>query len=554
MQINFSRINKGGVWILFSAVIGMTSMAFQTASIKVLFNFFAQSTIVTSIAISTYLVGLVIGNWIVTRINVSPKELHAVALMAVGLTQMLMVFYALGLLQNTGVIWGILALKKTLPLIGYVVIFLYLLPIGLLTGICFPLLAGCYLHSSDGAGEESVFHKPTARILAWDTLGSIAGCLASGVWLIPVFGLALTLQIASGVAWLTASVAIIFYHRRLLYGGLLAAAGISIIIWLGISAWYQRADLEKTVYFTPHSDGRERLLFQKESPFGTVRVTTDLGGQETRRLFINLRTMIHSQFSNSEKALAILAMDQINKTYPSGEIRVLNIGLGGGLTAGELLKNPGVKLTISEINPVIVEAAKKYFKELNRGVLEPENKSRVEVRIENGLETLRNSPDHYWHAIIIDVEEPTIIYSSGLYTLEAFQLIAKKLMPNGVMGFWAFSKFDGFVKVLYNTIEPVFQNILLRFIPGILLPNVDISNDMYYYVFFGSQGSLEEISRTISSREMALIGGIKQLPIYEINTLKKSVLEKYFKINEWYGLPADYTEKFYGDLKEELIR
>ena len=52
----------------------MTSMVFQTASIKALFNFFAQSTIVTSIAISAYLGGLAIGNWIVMRMNVSQAE------------------------------------------------------------------------------------------------------------------------------------------------------------------------------------------------------------------------------------------------------------------------------------------------------------------------------------------------------------------------------------------------------------------------------------------------------------------------------------------------
>ena len=120
-----------------------------------------------------------------------------------------------------------------------------------------------------------------------------------------------------------------------------------------------------------------------------------------RGLFINYRDMCHSMMSESERMLGELTVSNLE-----ANARVLNIGLGCGITAGAISRSPKVTaLEIAEINPIVARASKEFFGEFNHRVVE---QSKTELLIADGAELLRQTARRY-AAVVIDIEEPTIV-------------------------------------------------------------------------------------------------------------------------------------------------
>ena len=80
-------------------------------------------------------------------------------------------------------------------------------------------------------------------------------------------------------------------------------------------------------------------------------------------------------------------------------------------------------VTIVEINPVVYEAARSHFASWNGEVLDMDH---VSVIIDDGAAILRKMEEHY-DAIVIDIEEATVIQSSPLYTVDYFRIAKSKL-------------------------------------------------------------------------------------------------------------------------------
>jgi len=190
--------------------------------------------------------------------------------------------------------------------------------------------------------------------------------------------------------------------------------------------------------------------------------------EQHRYLYIDSRIQCSTeglkQQDVSEINFANIALDALNKE----NVQVLNIGLGCGFTLNALVQHANVQhVDVVEINPSIPEATK-YFDDFNGHIL---NNPKIDMIFNDGYNYLLNSPKKY-DLIIMDIEHPSVIYSSNLYTLEFYQLVKKSLNPDGIFTQWSYRPFPDAQIINYNTLKLVFPNVFPK-ICGIF-------NDLFY--------------------------------------------------------------------------
>lgn len=216
--------------------------------------------------------------------------------------------------------------------------------------------------------------------------------------------------------------------------------------------------------------------------------------------------------------------------FKDGRIPPIHVGLGCGFTTHSVARQDNVaRLDIVEINPVVAEATASHFGTENGQVLAS---PKVRLHIHDGADYIRSANEVY-DAVIIDIEEVTVIYSSPLYTREYFEIIKKKLAPVGRLALWAQTGSQEFEKIIYNTLKAVFPNVQVRVI------------DETFYTFYASDAPLA--IQPQDGAEARIIERLLNVPLDEVNTLDNKVLEKYFNIRSFFDLPYDYRERFIRD-------
>ncbi|OGT20369.1 MAG: hypothetical protein A2V90_08080 [Gammaproteobacteria bacterium RBG_16_57_12] len=519
--------------------VGFSALVYEIYSVKVLFLFFTETTHAVTLAISAFLAGLAGSSLIFSRIargyGNNPRLVMWMQLAAAA--------YGYLILANYDLIPHLMdALSRVVQhevlnnLLRGAMIWIYLFIPAFFIGGAFPLVNGLYLGS-----HESGTHD-TGTVYFWDTLGSIIGTFCAGFWLLPTLGFRLTaisavainllvvLMLAQGRVWRGAVIVIIAaigmaewqtYRAPGQHAG--TASTTKTVAGLAPIAGALETPLPPLAPQYPDLDDRfGHVIFQEMSPFG--RVTVGMHARQipgNKGLFINYREMCHSIEHESEMQLGW----QTVKHLTAGA-RVLNIGLGCGYTASRIAQSPHVaRLDIVEINPVVARAAGEYFAQENQGVL---TLPKTNLIIQDGAEYVRTTSERY-HAVVIDIEEVSIIYSSPLYSREYLEIIRQKLLPGGAVAVWAQTGSLEFEKTVYNTLKSVFRHVY---------PKIDDT----LYSFHASDIELDITPS--SAREQWQIEQLLKTPVDEINTLDNHALEKYFNIREFFNLPYDYRERF----------
>jgi len=129
--------------------------------------------------------------------------------------------------------------------------------------------------------------------------------------------------------------------------------------------------------------------------------------------------------------------------------KVLVVGGGDGGVVREVLRYPRVeKVTLVEIDPMVIEVCRKHFPEITKSLDDP----RVEVVIGDGVKFVKESPPGSYDVIIVDSTDPYGV-AELLISPEFFTACRKVLEPHGVMIQHMASPFftpDIFVKGMYN--------------------------------------------------------------------------------------------------------
>ena len=177
-----------------------------------------------------------------------------------------------------------------------------------------------------------------------------------------------------------------------------------------------------------------------------------------------------------------------------------------------------------------------FFTKENGDVL---NSSKTTLFVKDGAELIRNTQTKY-NAIVIDIEEVSVIYSSPLYTKEYFALSKNKMSSDGVLALWAHRGGNEFEKIIYNTLKSVFNNVSVAMING-------------FYTFYASNSKTImpdfALANVVTSATDQQIKDVLKNPIDLINTLDNPILEKYFDIRSYFNLPVNYV-----NYKEKYIK
>lgn len=513
------RLDKNSPLFLLVIIffIGFTSLIYEIYSVKVLFMFIIESTAAASISISAFLAGLAFSSLFFSRSFW--KKLDPFQVLAI--MQFLVAIYAFLVLRNLEIIPWVIDItassfsKPVAAFFKFTLFWVFLFIPAFFIGGSFPLINDLYLKNTQS-------EKSTVTIYFWDTIGSLFGALLTGFLFIPYWGMLVSIIIPIAINLLICVLLVKNNKIKIL-----------VFVYLIVIPIFSFSKKEKISEVKKDSlqQVKEQLdvkfgkiVFQKNSPFGMITVGDNaLAIPGNRGLFVNYRDMCHSKINQSEKMMGKVTADHLPQNS-----NILNIGLGCGFTANQIASHQNVKhLDIAEINPIVAEASGNYFSVENNQVLKS---PKVSLHLQDGSEFIRQTKNKY-NAVVIDIEEVSIIYSSLLYTQDYFKIIKSKLKPNGIIALWSFYVSPDFSKVIYNTLSSVFPHVSMRIWDG------DIT-------FYGSMKPMNLKSE--EKYEEVLLNYIHSSPIKDINTIENRSLEKYFNINKQFGLPGSYYEKYYS--------
>lgn len=272
------------------------------------------------------------------------------------------------------------------------------------------------------------------------TIGSIAGTFLTVFVLIPnfeidhiIFGLGLSLIISSVLSGLLKRIPAIL-------------AGL-IILFLIFSNTFL------VVNPVPYYSGN--LVYQKETPYSHLDV---VDSNDKRALFLD--GQIHSIMYNDNPNELVI---DYTKYFPLGFLfspaakNILFVGGGGFSGPKYFLQNyPNVTADVVEIDPVVLDVAKKYFK------VDPNN-PRLDTYNDDARSFLTKTDKRY-DMIILDAYSKNYV-PFHLMTLEYYQLLYSKLSSTGVILSHNLGSLDDskdtskLYRAVYKTMSQVFPSV-----------------------------------------------------------------------------------------------
>jgi spermidine synthase len=422
-------MKKKQKFLLFIAFIsGFAIMAMEISASRLLAPYFGTSIFVWTNIIGVVMVALSLGYYFGGKLADRTPDIK----------MLLKLIFSAGCLFLV-VPWLIkpLSLAINLSALGFksssVIIFvsslilaavLFAFPLFLL-GMVSPFIIKLYLsEKSDDVGASA------GRVSAVSTIGSILGTFLPTLFFIPVLGTKTTIAIFASILIILGSLG--FKKNKFSILGLVV---------LSIALYFSGF-----VRINNNSD----TIFEDESAYQYLSVREDQAG--TRYLSVNEGLGTQSVY-NSQKVLTGFYYDYfnilpyLNQKSPK---KVLIIGLCGGTIANQLSYFfPGqVQIDGVEIDPKVIEAAKKYF-----GV----EADPMTIYNADGRMFLQNNSKKY-DLIIVDAYAQELYIPWTLTTKEFWSLVEKSLSADGVMAINVNSVTPDsrLLKSISNTIASVF--------------------------------------------------------------------------------------------------
>ena len=428
------------------AISGLCALGAEAIWTRILGLLFGASVYTFSIILAVFLTGLGIGSGLgslLLRTVVRPR-------LALGWCQ---------LLAASGIAWAAYTMTASLPFwpinpsISSDIWFNFeldlaralwaVLPATVLWGASFPLaLAAVKTGGQDAASLVS-------RIYSANTLGAIVGAIGTSLMLVAWVGSQRTEQALIGLSAIAGLLLILPAAR---YRWVFASIGL-LLTGLCIETV---PPMEKLLIahgrFAASWVGKGDIVYAKEGINSSVAVSSFEGGALTFHVAGKI------QASNVPRDLRLQRMLGHLTTLTVAHPRsVLVIGCGAGITAGAASIDPQVQReTIVEIEPLVPEAAGKFFHEANLDVLA---NPKVQVHIDDGRHFLLTTKERF-DGITIDPLDPWVKGAASLYTKEFFEVMKQHLNTGGTVTMYVqlFENNDAAVKSTVATFLEVFPN------------------------------------------------------------------------------------------------
>lgn len=420
------------VVIFFS---GFIALAFEIIWFRTLILIFGSTTYSFSAMLGLFLFGLGLGSILVgplSRKFQRPLIFLGWSEVLIGLFtlwtlyqfQKVPEYFLLGLAEF-GIKWS------TLVLLQIIVAGFFLLVPTILFGVDIPL---CISALGSHLKKPSV---TTGRVYAVNTAGCVLGVFFASFILLPGLGMLNSLILLSLSAVALGGIVLCFsrvhWFDKTLPAGLALATFVLAIYY---PPFWDTKVLSAGPYFNPHYylDGnkvnfrstldRHHIIYFAEGMSSTVAVRL------TDDYHLNFVSDGKIQADSSQRSMSLQRLQgHLPMLFHPEPKRVLNIGLGAGITFGALGCYPLDKLEVVEIEPAVLRVAQ-HFKHLNHNIL---SHPKATVHIGDGRNFLLLTQETY-DVITSDPFEPVHAAATHLYTVEHFQLARARLAADGVMG------------------------------------------------------------------------------------------------------------------------
>ncbi len=329
-------------------------------------------------------------------------------------------------------------------------------PAGML-GAVLPLWMRMIGAGGGGLGEG------VGRLLTWNTIGAVAGVLATGFFLMPSLGLRESFLFAAACLGTVASW-IAWKQQRQKLAAAAATVTVGLMIIGSATGEQWRHTMSSGVFRMRGSDGdfeslqlRKQFVsieFYEDAPDATVSVERALAGTNVGEIGLRINGKPDAS-SQADLSTQLLLAHVPMAMRPAAE-SVFVLGLGSGITAGALLGFPDVSITVAENARPVIRAAR-FFDAFNHGVV---TNSRVRIRTEDARTLLKLDPAEH-DVIICEPSNPWTAGIGSVFSLEFYQLAATRLKPGGVMAQWfhIYEMNDGIVQLVLRTFMQVFPHV-----------------------------------------------------------------------------------------------
>lgn len=311
--------------------------------------------------------------------------------------------------------------------------------------------------------------RVSGRLLACNAAGNLAGSLVGGVVLFYWLNLAGVFLVAAAAAALALALALRQGARPLRWAVL--GAGAVLVVAAANPPLYRPEAMNLGIYqsrlslafsldgaatFYRRYQGVNTFCFIKDDPCASVAVVETpepaLGLAASRALLVNGK----SDSSTAGDAATLRLLAHLPALMAARRDRVFVVGLGTGVTAGELARYPDVTgIDVAEIAPAVVEALP-LFGDYTGNVHED---PRLKVHIGDAFRVLGRSNKH-WDLI---VSEPSNLWVTGvdlLFTEEFYRLARSRLHEQGLFVQWmhGYNADSAMVGMVVNTVRQVFDH------------------------------------------------------------------------------------------------
>lgn len=459
-----------GFWVGIAAISGFGTLALEVLYTRMFALVFHNSTYTFGVVVALFLLGLAIGSSALARVRMDPSRLAGIACLL-----------------------GAAAVAGSLPLFASLTEFeyfrtgksfaTYLASAALIVSACIlpPMVAlGMILPATWSAAEEAGAGRGRAvgRLTAANTIAAAIGSFAASFLLAPLLGLWMSFGAVAGLFAL-AGCALLWRAGATTTGPVLAALAIAGIVF-GVVA-------PSRLMTEP---GGTEILFRKDGPYGLVEVASD-----RRAGKLTIRQNRHYGLGSSQAAGRELAQGHLPLLLHDRPRDILFLGVGTGVTAAAVLSHPEVdRAVVVELNPDVVDVSRRYFRDVNRGVLDD---PRVTVVIDDARHYLART-DRKFDVIVSDLFVPWESHTGYLYTVEHFREARRKLKPGGLFCQWL---------ALYQVGEREFESIadsVASVFPVTTLWWGDVDLNLSFVALIGSEQPITIDESRLADRLRAL--------------------------------------------------
>jgi spermidine synthase len=444
------------LWIF--GISGFCSMAYEVFWTRLLGLILGPTTYSFSLVVSTFIIGLALGNilfgWLADRAKEAFRLLVITQICAACLALLVSQFLGNSQFFFSKLIYTLQGDFGKMVLVQSMMLFFILIGPTIFLGATFPLVSRIYARSLPDIG------KSIGTAYAMNTLGAILGSFAAGFLLIPLLGKENGLRTTAALQILVSLLALTYLgfkaweRSRAFIAGLITLFLAALLLinfpsWnhhILARGWYYRfEDLAQSFRGTSWFDAVWKGP-SKIAPFAAkgeiVFYGDGIGGFTTVEKMVDSAGTANYTLYNSGKADASSRTDRLSQAlsahipllfHPDPK-RIMVLGLASGMTAGEALLYPVNQIDVLEINPQVLKASE-FFTPCNNNCL-TNPKSRIIVQDgRNHLELTREKYD----VIISEPSNPWMAGLANLFTLEYFETVKERLNGNGIFAQWIHS-------------------------------------------------------------------------------------------------------------------